>query len=317
MALFLTEADVEKLLRMDDALGAVEEVLRLQGNGAAINRPRSRVAMEGCTLHVMSAGIPAGKLLGLKAYVSGQAGTRFLVNLYGAEEGRLLAVIEADRLGQMRTGAASGVATRHMAREDATSLGIIGTGWQARSQLQAICRVRPIARIAAFGRDPDRRRAFCAEMSAALGIEVEPAANAREAVTRRDIVVTATTARDPVLLGGWLAPGTHVNAMGSNVATKRELDEGAVRKAATIAVDSLEQAKIEGGDLLPLVEKGTLRWEEICELGEIVAGKRPGRQRDQEITLFESHGIALWDVAVGARIYEKAVAAGVGSALPF
>lgn len=313
MTLLLHESDVRKLLTMPLALEAVEESLRRLAAGQAILHPRRRIEIPGkAFLHYMAAADTASGYMGLKVYTWVQETLRFVVLLYGVETGELAAFVEADYLGQMRTGAASGVATKYMARVDAHSAGIIGTGLQARTQLEAICAVRKLERIRAFGRDPERRAAFCKEMSARLAVPVEAAASAEEAVRRADIVVAATTAQQPVVHGAWLAPGAHVNAIGANFPQKRELDDEAVARAARIAVDSLEQSKYEAGDLIQAFANHPEKWASVGELGDIVAGKRPGRGDASEITLFKSNGIAIWDIAVAAGVYELAAKRGVG-----
>ena len=316
MALFLSESDVEKLATMSMALESVEEAFRLYGEGKADNAPRRRCQLEAGLLHVMSASLPTLGFAGLKSYTSVGGKARFLVLVYGGD-GELLAVIEADRLGQLRTGAASGVATRHMARANASRLGIIGTGWQARSQVEAICAVRPIKTAVAFSRNPERRAAFCSEMSEKLSVGVYPAAAPEEAIRDGDIVVAATTAKEPVLRGEWLAAGCHVNAVGSNALSRQEIDVETVRRSACVVVDSVEQARLESGDLVRAAEADAFYWEDAHELGEVVTGEFPGREDDSEITLFESHGIALEDVALAARVYRAALEAGLGTKTPF
>jgi alanine dehydrogenase len=225
----------------------------------------------------------------------------------------LLAMLQADRLGQMRTGAASGVASKYMARADARRVGIFGTGWQARSQLEAVCAVRPIQSVKAFGRDATRRQTFCAEMSQQLGLPVEPAATPEAVVQSMDVVITSTNAREPLFDGDWLELGAHVNAIGSNALIRREIDDTTVRRCAHIVVDSKEQARLESGDLLGPLERGLIHWEQVRELGDVVAGLIPGRGQASDITLFESHGLALWDLAAGMAVYEAAKLKGVGS----
>ncbi len=220
MAIFLREADVANFATMTMALSAVEEAFRLQGQGKAENAPRRRCRLDKGLLHVMSASLPSLGYACLKSYTSVAGQTCFHVHLYSAADGGLLAVLEADLLGQMRTGAASGVATKHMARENASRVGIFGTGWQARAQLSAVCAVRPVETIVAFGRDPERRERFCREMSAALGIGVYAAAAPEAAARQMDIVITATSSKEPVLEGVWLAPASHINAIGSNFLSK-------------------------------------------------------------------------------------------------
>jgi ornithine cyclodeaminase/alanine dehydrogenase-like protein (mu-crystallin family) len=316
LALLLTESDVTRLLRMEDVIPAVERAFLEHGRERTTNRPRDRIQIPGLTLQVMSAALPAAGVLGLKAYTTGSGGSRFVVLAWSTATGQLEAVIEADRMGQMRTGAASGVATRYMARPEARTVGCIGTGWQAETQIEAVCAVRRITRVLVFGRDARRRQAFASRMAERLRIPVDPAASAEAAVRESEIVITITTSRTPILRGQWLRAGTHINAAGVNWAEKRELDDDAVTRAARIAVDDRAQAAIECGDLIPLVGRGTLSWEQIGELGEIVAGKIPGRGGADEITLFESQGLAIEDMAAASLLLERARAEGVGQEIP-
>jgi len=315
MALFLREAEVAQLLPMEAVITVVEDAFRQQGLHKAVNRPRHRVASETTVLHVMSAAIPSMGVMGLKAYSSARSGARFLAMLYSTTTGELLAVMEADTLGQLRTGAASAVATKYLARPNAGVVGIIGTGWQARSQLVAMSKVRPVALVQVYSRNATRRSAFAEEMIQELGAEVATAESAQEAVDGSDIVITATTSRDPVLRGAWLQAGMHINAIGANWAYKREVDTDVVRRAARIIVDDLEQAKIEAGDLLGPIEEGLLDWTGIAELGQLVVGTVTGRTDEAQITLFESQGIALEDVATMKLAFDRAKAAGIGSTL--
>jgi alanine dehydrogenase len=312
MALLLTEQDVTELLDMGTTIAAVEEVLRDQAEGAATNRPRYRVAVPSSQLHVMSAGDRRLGVYGLKTYTASRKGARFLVLLYDSESGDLLAMIEADRLGQMRTGAASGVATKYLARESADTLGVFGAGWQAESQMMAVCAVRQIKTAKVYSRSPERREAFARRMTALLRSEVTAVDSPEEAARGCSIVVTATTARTPVLEGKWLEPGAHVNAVGSNFLSKAEIDVEAIRRASIVAVDSVEQSKSEAGDLIPAIERGVISWESVTELGRIVAGREPGRAADSDITLFKSNGIALEDISTALRVYNLARERGVG-----
>ena len=317
MALFLREADVAALVGIDDVIDTVERSFREYGTGRAVNRPRQRIVVEGGTLHVMAAGIPDWGVLGLKSYAVTPEGRRFISLLYSAETGDLLAMMEADTLGRLRTGAASAVATKYLARADAGAVGIIGTGWQAKTQLTAIARVRPVALVKAYSRNPLRREAFAAGMVQELGAEVVAVDSAEEAVSDVDIIVTITNARDPVVLGAWLRPGVHVNAVGSNAANRRELDSEAVARADRIVVDSKEQALAEAGDLLAPIHEGRLSWDRVAELGAVVAGAVPGRQDDGEVTLFESLGIALEDVATMHQVYTRAKQTGRGEEIGY
>jgi ornithine cyclodeaminase/alanine dehydrogenase-like protein (mu-crystallin family) len=314
MAILLREADVDKLATINKAIEAVEQAFKFQGEQMADIAPRRRCRVDHGLLHVMSASLPTLGYAGLKSYTSVAGKARFLVLLY-KDDGQLVAVIEADRLGQLRTGAASAVATKYMARQDSSRLGILGTGLQARTQLQAICTIRPIKTILAYSRDSGKRERFCKEMTELVGIGVYPASTPEEAVKEMDIVVTATTSKEPVFNGEWLSNGTHINAVGANFLFKQELDVESIRKSACVVVDSLEQAKLESGDLARAAESEAFYWEDARELGLVVTGEFPGREDAGEITIFESHGIALEDVALAAAVYEQAMKSGVGEKL--
>jgi ornithine cyclodeaminase/alanine dehydrogenase-like protein (mu-crystallin family) len=216
----------------------------------------------------------------------------------------------------MRTGAASGVATKHLARPEADRMGCYGTGWQARSQLEAVCAVRRVREVRVYGRDAERRARFAEEMAQALGVPVAPVDRPEAAARDASILVTITSSKTPVLEGGWIAPGAHVNAAGSNALQRAELDVEAVRRAGLVVTDSLEQARLECGDLVAALEQGVLRWEQVRELGEVVAGRHPGRARSDEITLFESQGVAMEDVAVAVRVVARARERRVGTEIP-
>lgn len=308
MALLLHETDIERYLPMPDAVAAVEGAFRHLGDGRSQNIPRARTRFRGGVMHVMAAADPGLGYLGLKAYTAVRGKARFVVLLFDAVTGDLLSILEADALGQRRTGAASGVATKYMARPDASTVGIYGTGWQARSQLAAIAVVRDLRRVQAYGRDTTRRATFAREMSEALGVEVVSVDSPQAAAEGADILVTITSSAEPVLRGEWLTPGVHINAAGSNALVRRELDDAAVQQANRIVADSVEQAKIEAGDLLPLIERGHLHWGQVHELGDVVVGHTPGRGSPGEITLFKSLGLAVEDVAAAALVYERAKA---------
>ncbi len=316
MTLVLREKDVRELLTMETALESVEQAFLRLAEGTAISQNRQRLHLPGkAYLHYMAAGDGRGGRVGLKIYTSAKEGLRFVVMLFDAESGALEALVEADYLGQMRTGAASGVATRLMARKDARTVGILGTGLQAATQLEAMCGVRRIERIKAWGRNEERRTRFAEKMARRLKVEVKAVAEAREAVAGADIVVTATTASEPVLEGKWLEPGTHVNAIGANFPQKRELDDEAVLRAGVIAADSRQQSREEAGDLIHALGSGAEGWERVKELAEIVGGKIRGRNSAEEITLFKSNGIAIEDVTTAARVVELAQGRGLGQML--
>lgn len=318
MALYLSEADVRDILTMDIALKAVEDSFLQLADGSAVMHSRQRLNPAAHSyLHYMAAADSRDRYMGLKIYTSSPQGLRFLVPLFHTESGDLLALIEADYLGQMRTGAASGFATKLMARADARTLGIIGTGLQARTQLEAIARVLKIERVYAFGRNAERRSQFAREMTERLKIPVAGVDSPEAAVRTADILVTSTNATKPVVEGRWLRPGMHINAIGANFPQKRELDSVAVFRAGIIAVDSREQSKLEAGDLIQAFAGDESKWSQVIELAEIAAGHVLGRRNADEITLFKSNGVAIEDIVTAGRIYEIAVEKKRGVELPF
>ena len=316
MTLLLTESDVENLLDMPSALEAVESVLRQHAEGRATNHARRRVSLPGSGLNVMFAGAPEFNALGLKAYTIARGGARFYTMLFDAEGGELLAILQSDRLGQLRTGAATGVATKYLAREDATTLGLYGTGWQAESQLEAVAAVRDLERVVVHSRSEENRKAFADKMGERIGMEIETT-HAADEPAAQDIVVTVTSSRDPVLYGEWLRPGTHVNTAGSNMLFKHEIDREVVKRAGFVCVDSREEIGLEAGDLMPSLETGAILPEAVYELGQVIAGHIEGRRGPEDITLFASQGLALEDMAVARVVYDRAVERDVGRDLEF
>ncbi|HXF66735.1 MAG TPA: ornithine cyclodeaminase family protein [Burkholderiales bacterium] len=316
MVRYLDENDVQKLLTMPLALQAVERAMRDLAAARAVDIPRVRTHIPHGTQHVLQAAAPELGFIGFKYYYTRPTGKSFYVHLIDIESARLEAIIEAVWMSMVRTGAASGVATQALAREDARSLGQIGAGFQAIGQLEAVCAVRQIRAARVFARNRERLAAFCERMSRNLGIEVRPAESAEAAVRGSDIVNVITRSAEPVLRGEWLAPGQHVNAAGSNALSRRELDEAAVRKCDIVAVDGRGTARNECGDLLPAVERGWLHWERLPEIGEILAGKAPGRASPAQITLYESHGMGVQDLYVAAAVLAVARERGVGADLP-
>jgi alanine dehydrogenase len=307
--LYLTEADVERLLAPADAIAAVEGSFDRLARGEIENRPRVRQKADGGAFAVMSAVDHELKLAGVKSYAWVPSGTPFVVCLFDVERGELAAVIEADKLGQLRTGAASAVAAKKLARPGASTLGVLGCGWQAESQVLCIREAVPtIERVVAYCRTEKNLAKFCKKLKA------EPGETHREA-GEQDVVVTVTTARDPVLRGEWLQPGALVCAVGANDRRARELDNAVLERASFVCCDSIEQAKLESGDLIEPVEQGILDWLEVHELQEVVAGEVQGRQSDDDVVVFKSNGIAAWDVAAAALALERARAQAIGTEL--
>jgi ornithine cyclodeaminase/alanine dehydrogenase-like protein (mu-crystallin family) len=318
MPLHISEADVQQVLTMPMALQAVEDISRKQATGEVIVHPRRRFELPaGGFFHYMAAADFSAGFLAVKQYTFVRGKIRFLVLLYEIASGDMLATIEADYMGQLRTGAASGVATKYLARRDASIAAIIGTGGQAKTQLEAIAAVRKLTSARVYGRDVERRRKFSEEMSARIGITVESAGSSAEAARGADIICTATTASQPVINGADLAAGLHINAIGANHAHKRELDDEAVAGADVIVVDSIEQSRQEAGDLIIAFHGDEICWTGVKKLSDVVAGKVGGRTSDGEVTLFKSNGIASWDLAVAMKVYSLAQQKGLGRELPF
>jgi alanine dehydrogenase len=307
LPLFLTEADVEALVSPADAVEAIEGSFRRLAAGAVENRPRYRVRLDEGTMAVMSAADLDLGYAGAKVYAAFADGARFVVPLFRSDRPELVAVIEADKLGQLRTGAATGVAAKYLARAGASTFGVFGCGWQARGQVAAVRAAVPtIERVVAHCRTEAKLRKFCAE------VDAEAAEDPIEAASQ-EIVVTATNSRDPVLRGEWLREGALVCAVGANVPHARELDNVVLERAVFVCCDSKEQARIESGDLIEPIESGVLDWLEVHELQEVVAGEVSGRSSSEDVVLFKSNGLAAWDVALGALVLERALAEGRGT----
>jgi ornithine cyclodeaminase/alanine dehydrogenase-like protein (mu-crystallin family) len=310
--LLLTENDVRQVLTMDLALAAVEEGLRRLALDEATNIARGRAQTDHAMLHLLGAGAKTFGHMAYKAYGTSRRGAYFHVGLFDGKTGALQSLIQADYLGQMRTGAASGVATKYMARPDASQVGIYGSGNQARTQLQAICKVRKVRGVHVFSPNTERRERFAREMSELCQVDVEPASRPETVAQDKDIVITATNSSEPVMTGNWLADGTHINAIGSNMLTKAELDIAAIRRCDSIVVDSKEQARLEAGDFAQVLDEGLLKWSDVHELGHVIVGRFAGRPHPQDVTLFKSLGIGIEDLAVAARVYAAAQTAGLG-----
>ncbi len=317
MTLHISETEVRALLTMPMAVDAVEDISRKQASGEVVVHPRRRFEISGGNFfHYMAAADYTAGYLAMKQYTYVRGKLRFLVPLYEMASGELVALIEADYMGQLRTGAASGVATKYLARRDARVGAIIGTGGQAKTQLEAIAAVRKLDSVTVFGRDPEKREAFCKEMSQRIGVPVRAVASASDAVRGAHIVCTATTAVQPVVNGADLTSGVHINAIGANHAHKRELNDEAVASADVIVVDSIEQSRQEAGDLIIAFHGDESCWTGVKRLSDVVAGKTTGRTSDTEVTLFKSNGIASWDLAVAMKVYKAAREKALGRELP-
>ena len=305
-SLWLTDGDVERLLTVEEAVPVVEAVLKQQAAGTATNLPRGHtIAGPGVMLAHMTAALHEQGVFGFKVYSIVDGAYRFFVLLYSVATGDLLAVIEANQLGRRRTGAASGVSAKYMSREDSAEVGILGSGFQAGAQLEAICSVRPIERVRVYSRNPENRNGFARRMTETLSIEVVAADEPRAVVESADILVTISNSRTPVFDGEWLRAGTHICAVGGANEYVTELDDATIQRADFIAVDSIAQAKIECGELLMPTSRGLLLWEQVSELWQVVGGAKAGRRSAEDITLFKSLGMAMWDLAAAKVVYER------------
>jgi alanine dehydrogenase len=309
--LYLTEAEVSGLLDMNLALDALDEVFRARSAGEVHNEPRKRVPAGGGPMNFMAASWPKRGWAGHKSYVSGD----FRVTLFGTNGEGMLALIGAGRMGQVRTGAASGIGTKYMARENSSSVGIIGSGYQAQTQLEAVCAVRDIKDVKVFSRNPENRESFASTMSERLGVNVVAVDSKEAAADGMDVLITVTSSVEPVITGDMVEAGMHINAAGNNSWMKRELDTAAIVKTDLVATDDIDQAKIECGELMRAAETGRFAWDSLVRLDRIVAGVRTARTSDDDITLFESQGVAFEDIAVCGRIYELALERGIGTEL--
>lgn len=317
MALFLSEEEVKQLLTMEMALEGVESAHKELALGQALDTPRERSRLPQTALHILQGALPLQGVLGYKAYTSNRSGNRFLVHLFDAASGQLRAVVSADYLGMVRTGAASGVASRWLARPDSTVAGVFGAGWQAEGHVRAICAALPLERVKVFSRNREKLEGFCQRMSEQTAVSIVPADTPEDVVRGSDVIGTVTTSAKPLFDAEWLEEGVHINGAGSNALIRQELSEAAIRRCGVIVVDSVPTALAEAGDLLPLLEKGRLHERQLVELGDVIVGRRTGRASLAQITLFESQGMAIQDLAVALRVVAAAEARGIGSPLPY
>jgi alanine dehydrogenase len=310
--LHLNEDEVRQILTMEMAIEAVESGLRKMGIEEAFAVPRARCQTDHTMLHVLPAAAKTLGVIGYKAYTTNKTGNRFHVTIYDAKSGEMLAIMQADWLGQVRTGAASAVATKHLARKEAATVGIFGSGKQAKTQLLAVAKVRTLKHAYVYSSNEENRKHFALEMAKICEIPVTSVAHPEEAARGMDIICTATSAREPVLLGKWIEPGQHMNIIGSNFLAKSEIDVEVVKRSNVVVIDSKDQGRLEAGDLVAALDQGVIEWIDITELGRIVAQRAPGRQAQEDVTLFKSLGLGLEDIAVAIKVYQKAKETNVG-----
>jgi ornithine cyclodeaminase/alanine dehydrogenase-like protein (mu-crystallin family) len=320
MVLLLSESDVARAVTMADGVRLVEDALQRHSAGGGTVMPRISADLPGGggAFRVMSAILPDNGVFGLKT-LTGYPGRRlpgeayFVILLFSCDTGALRAIVSANRLTGIRTGAATGVAAKYLARADARVLGVFGAGVQARYQVAAIKEVRALREIRVFDIDSNKAATFADAIAREFHVDAHPVAAPRDAVAGCDLLVTITTAKAPVLDGAWIEPGTHVSGAGSNTPAKRELDGTAFRRSKVV-VDFLDQALQEAGDLQDAIRQGAIERSGIhAEIGEVLLGRKAGRDRDDEITLFKSVGMAVEDVAAAGFAFQQAVAAGLGT----
>ena len=313
--LYLTEADVARLADICDAISSLEEAFAAWRDPGTVNLPRQRAPLPGGFFNLMGSVYGRKGVYGLKAYAGGPSGALFNVSLYDVSTRRLLAVFEANLLSQLRTGAASGLATKLLANPDARTLGCIGSGKQARAQVLAVCAVRPIELIRIYSRSPENREAFARAMAEETGVKTVVVDSAEACVRDMDVLVLITKATEPVIRSEWVREGAHINGAGANAANRREIDAATVLRARLLVTDDKEQARIEEAEFRDLVAAGRLSWDAVHELGDLVTGAAPGRRAPGDLTLFKSLGVSLEDIAFAELIYRRAVERGVGQAM--
>ncbi len=317
MALFLRDEEVSQILSMDDMLTAIESMQRHFGQGEAYNLARRKIIASDGMLSVMGGGLFYQGLLGVKTYTVVKGTYSFQVSLYDANTGKLICYTQANRLGQLRTGATTGVALKYLSNPEPATVGIVGTGGQAPTQLEALSKVRTIKSVKAFSRTQDRREAFARSMSDALGVEVLSVSSHQEAVQGSDIVICIAATTSPVLEGGWLGTGTTVIGAGPTSWRHQEVDDATIQRAGKIFVDSLEQAPAEAGDMASAVDRGLLQWSQLLELRHAVAGVVPGRDTKEQIVYAKLMETGVADVAAAKLAYDRAKAAGLGVEMDF
>ena len=317
MTLFLRDEEVNQCVDMAGMLTAIESMQSHFGQGEVYNLPRRKIIAEGGQLAVMGGGLFHDGVLGVKTYTVVRGQYSFQVSLYDADSGELLCYTQANRLGQLRTGATTGVAAKYLSNQDAATVGIIGTGYQAPTQLEAVCQVRGIKSVRAFSRDQERRKEFAERMSEALEIDVSASDSGEEAIRGSDIVICIAATMEPVVSREWLAEGALVIGAGPTTWRAREVDDAVLTRADRIVVDSLDQAPAEAGDMASAVDRGIMQWSRVQELRQVVSGNVPGRSSPNEIVYAKLMGTGVADVAAAKLAYDKATAAGIGYVTPW
>ena len=312
MAVHIDNEQVRELLPMDECIQAMEDAFRHEGEGLGGSLVRQTLFFPGGRQRLMIGSSPGFDTYGFKTYGGGVN----LVLVFSVSDNQLQAIMESRVLSEIRTGAVAGLATKHMAKEDASVIGIIGSGLQAKAQVEAICSVRPITKVKVYTRTAPNRDGFAEELRNDLGLDAVAVETGEECISGSDVIVTATGSRDPVFDAAWLSPGAHINAIGATTPGRREIDEATVGRCDVVVVESVAQAKVECGELMLAEDRGTFQWSQAVEMRHLVlglAGKRPG---PEAITLFDGLGVAMEDTAAAGVVLRKAKERGIGTELP-
>ena len=317
MTRFMTDADVDRCVGLTEMLPAIESMMANYGGGEAVNMTRRKIHSPNGYLAVMGGGLFYDGVFGVKTFTFTSNGYSFQVSLYDAASGRLLLYTQANRLGQLRTGATTGAALKMLATTAVPRLGVIGTGNQAGDQLRAACAVRDVGEIYAYSRNAERRQAFATRMSEELGRTVIAADSNRDAVADCAVVIGIAPAATPVVQGEWLAAGATVIGAGPTTPRSHEVDDGVLSRANRLFLDSLEQAPLECGDINAAVDRGLIRWSQFHELRHVAAGLVPGRSGADEIIYCKLMGTGLADVAAAKLALDRAEELNIGVDVDF
>ena len=313
MAIFLRDSEVSESLTMNQMIEKIESMQSHYGEGEASNLPRRKIIASGGMLAVMGGGLFYEGVLGVKTYTVVKGQYSFQVSLYDAETGKLLCYTQANRLGQLRTGATTAVAAKYLTTHSNLTIGIIGTGYQAATQLEAVSKVRDIANILAFSRTESSREQFAENMNTSLQIPVTSAKSAEETVKNSDLVICIAATMDPVINGDWISSGTTLIAAGPTTWRANEVDTLTIKRAHKIVVDSIEQAPMESGDLSSSVDQGIIQWSQLVELRHVISGNQSGRDNNDQIIYAKLMGTGVADVAAAKLAYDTAKQLGIGT----
>jgi alanine dehydrogenase len=314
--LVLKEADIDQLVTMEEAIPIVESAFRKISLDEAVGLPRQRCQTDHVMLHTQSSAAKTLNALGVKATATGHFPDESRIFFFDSKKGNLSAILDCETITQIRTCAGSAVAVKKLSRPDAKILAILGTGKAAQLQIEAVSKVRKLTTIKLFTHEKESAQAllpsFAQDIQAKTGCVVQICNSAEEAVRQSDIVVTTTNSREPILFGDWLTEGCHINLIGSSFVSQVEADVSVFRKANVISIDNKEQGKTEAGDFMASLRENVFSWSDVFEIPHIITGRYPGRESPKDITVFKELGLGLLDLAIAAKVIEKAKAKGVG-----